>query len=69
MPRVMDECTDHCLGIFTLTIAPRTLGARDPGGNPLIFMGAAHSPTMTEEGGAERRWEFLASGVKQRTVP
>ena len=48
-----DECTDHCLGIFTLMIAPGTLGARDPGGNPLVLMGAAHSPNMTEEGGAE----------------
>lgn len=66
---MMDECTAHCLGIFTLTIVPRTLGARDPGGNPLIFMGAARSPTRTEEGGAERRWELLASRVKQRTVP
>lgn len=65
---MMDECTDHCLGIFTLTMAPRTLGA-GTGGNPLIFMGAARSPTRTEEGGAERRWGLLASRVKQRTVP
>ena len=50
---MMDECTDHCLAIFTLMIAPGTLGARDPGGNPLVLMGTAHSPNMTEEGGAE----------------
>ena len=66
---MVDKCTHHPLGIFTLMIAPRTLRARDPGGNPLILMGAGHSPTMTVEGGGERGEEFFASGVKQRALP